>query len=92
MDRSYINQVKFRHEEIKLRKPREIRFKSLPRLVEGVHRNLLKILFTLFIIGATLFAMNFLIVTVVNACRETEYKTVIGCWKDFQEYQRNNSY
>jgi hypothetical protein len=89
MNRSYINEVKFRHEKIELRKPKKE--KQQRELRESVVRkHAPKAVFTTTITVAILIVLNIFICTVVNGCRDTHYKTVIGCWQDFQEYVEHN--
>jgi hypothetical protein len=92
MNRSYINDVKFNHEDIKLRRPKKERPQRVSKGMEGLHKNLLKVLFTLFIIVTTLFVINFTIITTLHSFfpDSGDYTNVIQLWNDAHEYAKHH--
>jgi hypothetical protein len=88
MNRSYINEVEFKGEEIKLRKPKK---EKLPPIINRKRRGI-KALFALFVTVTVIFVLNFFICTVLNGCGGNNYKTIIDCWQDYQKYEKQHSY
>jgi predicted RND superfamily exporter protein len=90
MNRLYINEVKFKHEPIKLRRPVKEKPEALSQVTAETKRHSLRVLFIIFLIVAGLFTANFVIVSGINFLKGSHFVTVIDAFKDYQEFMKTD--
>jgi hypothetical protein len=99
MNREYLNTVRFRHEPIVLRKPknekpivlRKPKNEKLQREPRPAgSKCAVKAFYTVLLVVLSLIVFNGVVVGLINWCKDSEFVTIFDAYADFLEYVEEN--